>query len=361
MARRGIVLNKTGTECIVLTPEGEFCRSICGPETQPGNEIEVSEPRRLWRYLLLVASLAVAFLGWQMYRFTVPPVAAYVSLDINPSLELGVDNAAVVVKVIPLDREGNRLVESCTLKGIPLDQALKRLIAGAVRYRYLAPGREATILVAVTPTRTSELPVTPGSLASIIAGEVREQKAAAKVVAFSGTPDERKKARREGVSAGRYRIQVQAKARGKEVTPKALQAESLAELEARTLPLEKLLEDDHSLMVVEPGDKPGTYPGYKEGPATRPPLPQGRKHGQAGSVPKEPEKSKQFDGKPEGPQGPKETQIIAPPGNNEETGKEYIPGRRDKGVTGIFPVYGNDINEDGDSLKGRWRNGNDSH
>ena len=251
MAARGIILEKTGTECIVLTPDGEFCRSRCRADARPGDEIEVVKPRPLARYLLLVASFLLMVMGWQMYRTVLPPVAAYVSLDINPGLELALDRSAAVIRLTPLDPEGKRLAENLDLRGLPVDQALGRLLEKAARLRFLDEKQSNAILVTVTPAGVEEPPVTTSEIARMVEREIRARNIPAKIVASPATVQERQQARKAGISPGRYKVQVGAETRGKQVPSQVIKKENLYQLEERVaIPLEDLLGGKNNGVVI---------------------------------------------------------------------------------------------------------------
>jgi len=266
MSPRGIILEKTGTECIVLTPDGEFCRSRCRADARPGDEIEVVKPRPLARYLLLVASFLLMVMGWQMYRTVLPPVAAYVSLDINPGLELALDKSAVVIRLAPLDPEGERLAENLDLRGLPVDRALGRLLEKAARLGFLDQKQGNAILVTVTPVGVEKPPVTTTEIARMVEEEIRARNIPAKIVASRATVQERQQARKAGISPGRYKVQVGAETRGKQVPSQAIKKENLHQLEERVaIPLEDLLGGENSGVVIRyaPPRQPVPTKGHK--------------------------------------------------------------------------------------------------
>lgn len=275
MATRGIILEKTGSECIVLTPEGEFCRSRCPVDARPGDEIEVVRSRHPARYFLLVACLLVMLVAWQMYRLVLPPVAAYVALDINPSLELGLDREAVVVRVAPLDAAGERLVADLRLRGTPVDQALSRLVDRALQYHYLAREGDNAILVTVTPAGRDAAPVTVAGVARVLENEIRARDIPAKVVVAQATAEERERARRAGMSPGRFKLQAEARARGKGVPARELKTESLSRLERKVaVPLEDLVGGGNGKAVIRNERRPrAAAPDRPAGGGMQPPGP----------------------------------------------------------------------------------------
>lgn len=94
---RGTVMALHKRSAVVLTPDGQFVRVKRQARFAVGDEItdfpmERAVPRirrRLLQAGALVSMVLVVLIGFLMFR--TPPVVAYVTMDINPSIELGLD------------------------------------------------------------------------------------------------------------------------------------------------------------------------------------------------------------------------------------------------------------------------------
>ena len=96
---RGTVMALNKRTAVVLTLDGQFIRVKREPEFIVGDEISVSTvvhdravPRIRQRWLqagAMVTALLIILIGLFMFRS--PSVVAYVTMDINPSIELGLD------------------------------------------------------------------------------------------------------------------------------------------------------------------------------------------------------------------------------------------------------------------------------
>lgn len=138
-------------KAIVLTPEGQFLEHpYQGPPPELGAEIELGEQRN-WDYwgLIRIAALLVIivipFLTLQPL-FT-PDIFAYVTVDINPSIELAIDKNEKVLSVTSLNNEGEKLITKVNIKNIPLTEAIELITEAAIQEKYIAADRDNTVFI----------------------------------------------------------------------------------------------------------------------------------------------------------------------------------------------------------------------
>jgi len=67
-----------------------------------------------------------------------------VTVDINPSVQLEVDEAGLVVGVEPLNEDAVKVLETLQLEGLPATDAVKRIVAAAVALGYIDPAATDT-------------------------------------------------------------------------------------------------------------------------------------------------------------------------------------------------------------------------
>lgn len=284
---KALILKRDEEGYIALTPEGDFCRLPLSLGDLPvGKEVEVRNRKTgLVRVLALAACLLLILLGWQLYPAVLPPAAAYVSLDINPSLELALDAGGRVVEVAPLDQGGQKLVEGQELKRKPLDEAIEKIIRTAVEQGYIY--REGVVMATLVPAARGEtLPVATDQVAGSIESALQENNVATRVLVTSASEQEREEARNLGVSAGKYLLVKAAEEKGKHLRVQEMAEEGILEFEARySIRVEQLLQErdkeGKSSTVIRSGaekkPKPQAVPGHlqkKDGPVT-PPGPSG--------------------------------------------------------------------------------------
>ena len=150
--RRGIVMAEGPRGLVVLTPDGEFVE-VPGRSGAIGEEIGFEPPLRrtaLHRRLLLTASAAAVLLLFaiglaRMPIFHGPQVAAYVAIDINPSVEIGVDKHRSVVELQALNEDGERVIEGIAYRKRPVGEVTADIILSAEAADYLRDGGEVFV------------------------------------------------------------------------------------------------------------------------------------------------------------------------------------------------------------------------
>ncbi len=211
-----MVVEIRGRTCIVLTPQGEF-RKVALPSrgVRLGEEIALSPVKAaagIWRRPFFAAACVflLLFAGFLYYDYNA--AVAYVGLDINPSVELGVNRRERVCRTSGLDAEGKALLKKVSVFGLPVEQAIEALVAGAVSARYIEPARENVIFTTVTATkgeRSRDL-LDEQQIAQSIEKALRMSGVRAEVVVEEAPPEVRRQARQAGLSTGKYLLQLRA-------------------------------------------------------------------------------------------------------------------------------------------------------
>ena len=102
--------------------------------------------RRAARLAPVLACLALAAAGWGEYRFYFTPQLT-VSIDVNPSLELGVNRLNRVISVEGFNSDGEALAQSLDLKYMDCTAALKELLSSQELTAYLSADELVSIAV----------------------------------------------------------------------------------------------------------------------------------------------------------------------------------------------------------------------
>lgn len=220
---RGILLEKEGHRAVVLTASGEF-RRVTLPLGNPalGDEIEFAETRAggwLSRSLTVAAAAAMLLLlpvGYQAWALAQP--VAFVTVDINPSIQLTLNKRDQVLHAEGLNADGLQLLQQVEWKHRSVAEVVEAITIQAMADGKLDPVSESgTVLVAVVPMKDRELPQavaeriadeTKASATSAISKKADEQKAPAKVTvaAVQVTVKEKDAAAALGMSPGHFVI-----------------------------------------------------------------------------------------------------------------------------------------------------------
>ncbi len=102
--------------------------------------------KKLWVAASTIAACAVLAIGGYAYAHT--PVN-FVSLDINPSVEVGINAFDTVVTVEGINQDGKNLLKGQKIDGLPLKVAITRLVEEALEQAYIAEDGSTVIAVTV--------------------------------------------------------------------------------------------------------------------------------------------------------------------------------------------------------------------
>ncbi len=321
MARQhGILLDRQDEVAIVLTPDGQFLRlPRAEAGWQVGEEVSFAWPppaarlpvwrralRPAWVGLAVAAALALlvivrgpAGLGPQTRPAPAPGVAvetgpgptqdqvpannlvAYVTVDINPSLELAVDARGKVLAANPLNADAQGLLRGVNLVGMTVADAVTRITELALEQGYLQSQRTNAVLISTVPM-VSRLPagldqtLQEKTLEAAAQKALRTKRLQASVVAIIASPEIRRKAQDLGLSTGKLAVLVEANREGYKIGLAEIKSHRIAEVLERAgldagkvLPklkgenLEEVLDRvkdrlEQQGIHIRPGAQPGT-------------------------------------------------------------------------------------------------------
>jgi len=235
--RKGIVAKIGADSCIVLTPQGSFVKiPLPAEEIRVGAEISYrkSSHASTFRPWLLAATFLLALISCSFYhRALVPQPVGFVSLDINPSLEMSVDKDLQVIDVHAFNDEAVNLLRVLDLEGSNLDQALTELINQAIVQNYIADGQDNIMISTVSPLSSDGIILDQITLYKVMQNTIASRGFSGQVRIYSVSGDFHKAAGQNEVSAGKYLIYEQLVRSGESVTINDIKHQSVSQL-ART-------------------------------------------------------------------------------------------------------------------------------
>lgn len=313
---KGIVMEVSGKHLIVMTPSGVFERiPRMDRSCDVGEEIVytpgITRSRRpafalLSGFVAAVMLVMILFTGLTSV-FTDKSVVAYISIDINPSIELGIDKNKRVREMKGLNDKGLEIARSVSYKGRSMDDVTDKILQKAEEMKVFAEG-EADIVIAGTIVKEDasldDTQVTEALKQQVLAHVVTKHPQEAdkiQVTAFAAPPEIVETAKENGLSLGKYSVYLNAKNAGhdikvedlqkdsvhnianaeggiaKLVDPKKLEKESIRELlkEEKDGTLDKKLQEKKATPTptkspqksTSPTNKPTATPGKNTAPA----------------------------------------------------------------------------------------------
>ncbi len=205
----------------VHAPEGVKARALAAIVAATGPRPSRPRARRRAR-LLLAACLVVAAVGAGLLGLAVATPTAYVDIDVNPSIELGLNRFDRVVSARGLNEDGESMLAATDVTWMGYEDAVRALVEGMEAAGYLT----ANSAVSVT--------VSCGDDAQYVAIEDASHRclgaSAAEVSCSHASEEEHHAAHEEGLGVGKWRVWRELVGAGSDLT-----AEDAADMSLREL------------------------------------------------------------------------------------------------------------------------------
>jgi hypothetical protein len=242
---KGIVMEINESIIIVMTSSGRFDKlPRAGRACEVGEEILYSDalaPRRKVPPLAiasgLVAAVVLCFVLITGLQETTAnaEVVAYVSIDINPSIEIGIDSKEIVRDLRGINADGIELIATLKFKGKNLEEVTSAILDKAEQGA-LAKG-EGDIVISSTivgDKATLNDEAIADKLRIQVAKHIESAHPAQvknyEVTAFAAPIEVRNEAKISGVTAGKYAVYLNALSNGTQITIEEIQNKSIHQL-----------------------------------------------------------------------------------------------------------------------------------
>ncbi|CAM3823040.1 anti-sigma factor domain-containing protein [Cohnella lubricantis] len=265
---RAVVMSLEGKKAVVLAPGGQFIRVPNRERLQVGDEIELEEGaqrlgvrgntrRRVWTAGSAACAAAILLLAGSLW-LRPSPVVAYVSMDVNPSFELGIDSKERVVELQALNRDAEPIVAELKFKGKDVGEVAE-VIAEELAERELLVGADSEVVLASVAVKkvdeqweaevTDKLrqaiekagttepadpadPTGEGAAAGegTAVGNGSQPSTAPEVTTISLPKEVREEAKENGVSAGKMAFWLKAESQGHQVSLEELKNSSMKKI-----------------------------------------------------------------------------------------------------------------------------------
>lgn len=170
------------------------------------------------KFLASAACLLLLFLGGRWLYFT--PVAS-ISVDVNPSLELGVNRLDKVVSVTGFNEDGETLAGTLDLKYADYHDALDRIVNSKAVSSLLSD--DAVMAISVSGPDNNQTEQILSDMESYANGHQN-------TYCYSVHPDEAKTAHDLGLSCGKYKAYLEMKEVDPDITPEEIQGMTMREI-----------------------------------------------------------------------------------------------------------------------------------
>lgn len=211
MSNKGMVVKIKDSYCIILAGDGTYHKiprsRVSNPRVGAESEFFPVHWTNSLKPLLMVACLLVAVLGLNFFHMAASAVpVAYVALDINPSIELGVDKYSKVTIVTALNKDAEKLMNNLDVKGEDLYSAVRQILDKAASSGYIRPEETNYILSTVTPVQNSPDVIDYKKMAANLENAVENRNLDVNLVILSSDDATRQEARDKDISTGKLLV-----------------------------------------------------------------------------------------------------------------------------------------------------------
>lgn len=225
--KKGVVVNYNDDFVTVLTPDGQFIKTNNGQgDYVIGNEIsffpladEREEAATRLSQLTKVRKLtflnskktrvgALSLIAIMFFMISFLPffnndkVYAYMSIDINPSFEVGIDDHLNVISLEPLNEEAEKIrVNLLDWRNKPFDEIIDAIVVQSKANGYVYPGKEIVITTVINDKDHKIQPELEENINNIQTSYENEQMI---VQTIKTDRETREMANKQGISMGKY-------------------------------------------------------------------------------------------------------------------------------------------------------------
>lgn len=202
---KGIVLDVKDEYVIIATPDGQFIKTeYTGSPPSIGTEIEVHQKPKMFSWKAIATAAAVIIFAFTSFFYLFLYPTAYMAIDINPSIELGISPLRNIVRAEPLNDDGEYLLRTIDIKGQKLESGLKKIIEHSADIGYLKETKINTIQITVV--KTGLVGINPVEVSEPIAKKLEETNIGGYVKIRKAENEDIKEAREQKINLNSYMI-----------------------------------------------------------------------------------------------------------------------------------------------------------
>lgn len=241
--KRGVVMSIHKQHAVVMTANGQFLRAPIQSSPQIGEEItfeqEYKTPRTFKQTYWYASAAAVVLLLFIPILLLAGrdshPVVAYLSMDINPSVEIGVDEQEKVRELHALNEDGKIIIEGLVYKGISVETVAASILERANGSHYMDTPNKDIFITSMLIDDGADLKL---DYESMITGKVDQalrkllnelaaEAKSANVTTLSIPNELREAAAANGISSGKMAVYLMAKDEGYELELEQMKQQSI--------------------------------------------------------------------------------------------------------------------------------------
>jgi hypothetical protein len=156
---KGIIAEIHGRSMIVIAKNGDFikCKKLLNCEIGDEVNIPAKNIQSIYKKISTIAAsfIILAMLSSGVYAYYTP--YSYVSIDINPSLELYINRFDRVIGVHAFNEDAQKVITASSgIKNKNIDAALEQIIDSATKEGYLKENAQNSVMIVVSSNSKKE-------------------------------------------------------------------------------------------------------------------------------------------------------------------------------------------------------------
>lgn len=207
---KGLVVEIAGKYMVVADENGYFKKIKYEDGCTIGQEIDLLPASNLRYFPVMqrisaVAAVIVVAVGLGLYSYYSP--YSYVSIDINPSVEIVLNRFEKVLDVQPLNEDGENIIkDSQEFMHKKVDDVLSKLIDEAHQQNYLKNDQENEVFITVSASKAQVAQEVSREVKEYAIAGLASSQVKANVSTESVTMEKRVLAKKDNISVGKFML-----------------------------------------------------------------------------------------------------------------------------------------------------------
>ncbi|MGV8145852.1 MAG: hypothetical protein ACLKAK_03220, partial [Alkaliphilus sp.] len=202
---KGIIIDRAKFHTIILTPTGEYKKINRVFKNEIGEEFEFANRAVEFKHIIAIAAMFMLFIFSSLYynmRFS-NEVFAFVTMDINPSVEFEINKHNYVVNATAFNDDAEKILEDMNFRSKKIEKVTNEFTKKAVRYQFLDGLNDHIIFSVISNNGMGEndLDVIIDRIINLQENTLKEEDINSFIGVLQLTTESRKTAKEYGISA----------------------------------------------------------------------------------------------------------------------------------------------------------------
>ena len=195
---------------------------------------------------LVLSVVALSSLGGGVYAHAKTTPVAYVSVDINPSIELSVNTFDQVISAESYNEDGKKVLEDTNLVNSDVDDAVKNIITNAVSDGYIKEDGTSAVEITTATDKDNVATKLDESLKQIADKSLEENNIEATVETQNVALSRRDEARKLGITPGKLNLIQKLQELDPTINVEDYKSSSVKDIQKKTKELKKINNNEET-------------------------------------------------------------------------------------------------------------------